>query len=126
MLFRSLLEQHIQKQILDYLRFRGIFCWKNNTAGIYVKARDTYIPSHAPGVSDILGVLKGGRFLAIEVKAEKGRVSPHQQMFLDSINEAGGLAFVASSVEECERGLAGLSPLPHAQHTKAAYKAMAP
>jgi hypothetical protein len=43
--------------------------------------------------------------LAIEVKAEKGRVSPHQQMFLDSINEAGGLAFVAHSVEEVEANL---------------------
>jgi hypothetical protein len=98
-------EQDIQKQILDYLRFRGIFCWKNNTAGIYVKARNTYIPSHAPGVSDILGVLKGGCFLAIEVKAEKGRVSPHQQLFLDSINQAGGLAFVAHSIEEVQRNI---------------------
>jgi predicted RecB family endonuclease len=82
-----------------------VFCWKNTTAGIYVKARNTYIPSHAPGVSDILGVLKGGRFLAIEVKAAKGRVSPHQQLFLDSINGAGGLAFVARSVEEVKAQL---------------------
>jgi hypothetical protein len=93
-------EQGIQAAILQYLRWKGIFCWKNNTAGIYVKARNTYIPSHAPGVSDILGVLHGGRIICIEVKSPKGRISPHQQQFIDAINSAGGLAFVARSVDE--------------------------
>ena len=68
----------------------------------YVKARNTYIPSHAPGVSDILGVLPGCRFLAVEVKVPKGKVSPHQQEFIDSVNQAGGLAFVARSLEDVE------------------------
>jgi hypothetical protein len=95
-------EQGIQAAILAYLRMRHILCWKNNTAGIYVRARNTYIPSHAPGVSDILGVLPGGRALAIEVKAPKGKVSPHQQQFIDAVNQAGGLAFVARSVEEVQ------------------------
>ncbi len=95
-------EQSIQSAILQYLRFKGIFCWKNNTAGIYVRSRNTYIPSHAPGVSDILGILKDGRFLAIEVKAPKGRISPHQQQFIDEINARGGVAFVARSVEEVD------------------------
>jgi hypothetical protein len=39
------------------------------------------------------------------VKAPNGKVSPHQQLFLDSINQAGGLAFVAHSVEEVEEKL---------------------
>ena len=95
-------EQTIQRTILEYLNWKHIFCWKNNTAGIYVKARNTYIPSHSPGVSDILGILPGGRFLAIEVKSPTGRVSPHQQQFIDMVNAAGGLAFVARSVEEVE------------------------
>ena len=106
----SILEQQIQKQILDYLRYRGIFCWKNNTAGIFVKARNTYIPSHAPGVADILGILKDGRFLAIEVKSPTGRVSPHQQQFLDEITARGGLAFVARSVDDAQGHLNRLLP----------------
>ena len=100
-------EQAIQRQILDLLRWRHILCWKNNTAGIYVRKRDTYIPSGAPGVSDILGVLRDRRCLAIEVKAPKGRVSPHQQVFIDEINNRGGLAFVAHSVEEVQEKLNG-------------------
>ena len=99
------IEQGIQAAILALLRAYRIKCWKNNTAGIFVKARNTYIPSHAPGVSDILGVLPGGRFLAVEVKASKGKVSPHQQQFIDSINQEGGLAFVAHSVEEVQQKL---------------------
>ena len=39
-----------------------------------------------------------GRFLAIEVKAAKGKVSPHQQQFLDEITARGGMAFVARRV----------------------------
>ena len=104
-----ILEQAIQKQILELLRWKGIFCWKNNTAGIYVKARNTYIPSHAPGVADILGILKDGRFLAIEVKSLKGRVSPHQQEFLDQINARGGLGFVARTVKEVEIALSRIT-----------------
>ncbi len=108
-------EQSIQRAILEYLRYRGIFCWKNNTAGIYVKSRNTYIPSHAPGVSDILGILPGGKFLAVEVKSEKGRVSPHQQQFLDEITARGGLAFVARSIEDVEQALS-----PHLPQKRAA------
>ncbi len=100
-------EQCIQRQILEWLNWKHIFCWKVTTTGIYVKTRDTWIPNQAPGVSDILGVLKDGRILAIEVKSPKGKVSPHQQVFLDRINENGGLAFVAHSIEEVEEQLHG-------------------
>jgi len=103
-------EQAAQSAILDYLRWRGIFCWKNTTAGIFVKSRNTYIPSHAPGVADILGILdarfgRQGVFLAIEVKSPKGRASPHQEAFLKEINDRGGLAIVARSVEDVEKAL---------------------
>src|SRR6266853_757631 len=102
------LEQSIQRAILDYLRWRGIFCWKNNNSGIYVKARNTYIPSHAVGVSDILGVLPGGRILCVEVKRPGGKLSEPQRQFLESINERGGLAFVACSVDEVERKIVAI------------------
>src|SRR5947208_6166428 len=92
------LEQAIQSQILSYLRLKRIFCYKHQNAGIYREGR--YIPSHTRGVSDIIGILPGGRFLAIEVKRPGGKVSDEQQQFIDNINERGGLAFVARSVDE--------------------------
>ena len=57
-----------------------------------------------PGVPDILGVHKG-RLIAIELKAPKGTVSPAQQEFIDRINEAGGLAFVARTLDDVIEGL---------------------
>jgi hypothetical protein len=55
-------------------------------------------PMGFPGVSDIIGCYKG-RMIAIELKAPHGIVSPAQQQFIDRINEAGGLAFVAKDLD---------------------------
>lgn len=52
------------------------------------------------GISDIIGVLKDGRILCVEVKSEKGKTSPHQEVFLKKINKMGGVALVARSIED--------------------------
>jgi hypothetical protein len=92
-------EQGIQSAILAYLRMKGIPCYKHQNAGIYRDGR--YIPSHTRGVSDIIGLLPpNGRFLAIEVKRPGGKPTQEQQNFIDAVNRAGGLAFVAFSVDD--------------------------
>lgn len=91
-------EQDIQRQILDYLRLKKIWCRKISTIGIR-KENGSYIPSQSKGMSDIIGILPGGRFLAIEVKKPKGILSPAQKEFLDSVKAEGGLAIVAYSLD---------------------------
>jgi hypothetical protein len=59
----------------------------------------------APGVSDIIGCLKGGRFFALELKAPKGVVSQAQQIFLDRVHQAGGIALVIRTLDEVIEGL---------------------
>jgi hypothetical protein len=99
-------EQGIQRAILDFLRWRGIPCYKHQDAGIR-KPDGGYIPTRARGVSDIIGCIpKTGRFLAIEVKRPGNKPTAEQQQFIDTINGAGGLAFVAYSVEEVSFRLA--------------------
>ncbi len=72
--------------------------WRQNS-GTFQQG-DRYIRANtARGMSDIMGILKDGRTLAIEVKTLTGRVEDHQWEFLDSISKAGGVAFVARSVE---------------------------
>ena len=61
-------------------------------------------PMAMKGVADIIGCHQG-RMFAIEIKTDKGRVSPHQQKFLDAVNEAGGIAFVARSIEDVSYNL---------------------
>jgi len=72
---RKSLEKPIENAILAYLNFSGILAWKNQTVGIYDPVKKIYRKSrniyHISGVSDILGVLPDGIFLAIEVKVEK-------------------------------------------------------
>lgn len=98
----SIKEKDIEKLILDYLQLipQARF-WKNNTIGIYdpttKKMRTLNGKHHAKGSADILGVIQG-RFVAIEVKRPKGKVSQDQELFLQSIVDAGGIAFIAYSL----------------------------
>lgn len=51
------------------------------------------------GIPDILFVYKGKVFF-IEIKAERGVVSPLQTLTIKRLNEVGAIAFVARSVED--------------------------
>ena len=85
----GLSEKDITHQIRNVLKMYGIYHWKVHQ-GLGCQ----------PGIADILGVLPGGRMLAIEVKTERGKLSPHQQRFLKNVTDNGGLAFVARSFDD--------------------------
>ena len=57
-----------------------------------------------PGVADIIGCYKG-RMIAIELKSPTGKPTPEQERFIQNVNEAGGIAFVARSIDEVIEGL---------------------
>ena len=79
-------------------------CWRQNSGTFQERNRDgtvRYIRANtARGMSDIMGVLKDGRTLAIEVKSRTGRMRPGQEEFLQTIRAAGGVAGVCRSVED--------------------------
>lgn len=105
---KPLLEKDIQKGIKDYLTLIGIFCWKQGNAGIFTGAdqgKPRWLPTGLKGVSDILGICKDGRFLAIEVKREGGVVSSEQKLFQENIRRYGGVAFVAYSLDDVRENL---------------------
>lgn len=96
------LEKAIENQILHYLHMTGVFAWKNQSTGIYDPSKKTFrrrSKFQINGVSDILCCYKG-YFVAIEVKAEKGRLTESQVEFISKINANGGFAFTARSVED--------------------------
>lgn len=105
-------EKVIENMILNYLRFRGVFAWKNDTVGIWDQKRKVYRKKsgafHMTGQSDILGIFEN-RFLAIEVKSKKGKARPEQTEFLKQVNENGGIGFIARSIEDVENYL---GPVP--------------
>ena len=104
-------EQQIQRAILDWLAAVGIPAWRQNTGAFAAEhnGKRRFMRFGPKGQSDIVGILPGrgdGKFLAIEVKRPGGQPTPEQQAFLDRITEAGGIAFVARSVADCEQRLA--------------------
>lgn len=94
-------EQALQKGILQYLKLKGIFAWKNHSTGIYDTKRNVWRTNTSiKGVSDILGIMPEGRLLAIEVKTKPNRPSGHQVEFIRNITEMGGLGFIAYSLDD--------------------------
>lgn len=60
-----------------------------------------------PGCPDIIGQLRDGRFLAVEVKRPSGTLSGEQSQFLKLVQENGGVGFVARRVEDVFSALGG-------------------
>ena len=88
----ELTEKQITQQITDMLERVGALV----------------IPTHGPiwnkiparrGVADLL-VCWHGNFVAIEVKAAKGKPPEDQKQFLSDVEHRGGIAILAYSVED--------------------------
>jgi hypothetical protein len=94
-------EGRIKAEVLRYLERHGIFCW-NNPTGAVRTARGGWLSFGRKGSADVIGILPGGRFLAVETKAPKGRLSPEQREFLDGVSALGGMAFVARSAADAD------------------------
>lgn len=103
----KLTEAGIQKAILDYLHYRKIFAWRTNSGVAWQHSKDKSYPIRlAPkGTADIIGVLPNGRFLAIEVKKKGNGPTEDQFNFLLAINNTGGLAFTAYSIDDVQTQL---------------------
>lgn len=101
-------EKAVVKACLEYLRFKGIVCWRQNTGAAVAqyKGKRRFVRFGVPGISDILGCMPGGRFLAIECKVGKNTPTSAQHHFLEQIRKAGGVAIVARSVDDVVNALA--------------------
>ncbi|MGG3987713.1 VRR-NUC domain-containing protein [Bacillus smithii] len=96
----AVLEKQIENQIKRYLDSIGAY---------YLKVHGSmYQPA---GIPDILACING-RFVGIEVKRPHGVVSALQKANIQKIETAGGVAFVAYSVEDVQHALrlSGLLP----------------
>ena len=74
-----------------------------NTGAAKVEGR--FIRFGFKGCPDVLGQLKDGRLLGVEVKAQAGRLRPEQALFLERIRCAGGVAFVARDCRDVREQL---------------------
>jgi len=96
---------------LEIQRFnaRGlIYARVIKTTGAYSSQLGRYLKDfskwHGRGVSDIICCWKG-RFLAIELKIKPNGPTHEQREFLADCRKAGGIAFVAYSLEDVKKEL---------------------
>ena len=107
-------ERIVKTQIKKACALVGCHMWSNssgaalNPAGRLIRfglANDSGEQNAWIKSSDLIGISKGGKFVAIEVKKEKWKFTgtPRevaQQNFLDLVNSRGGIAFFCNSVED--------------------------
>lgn len=109
---RKLLEADVKRQILDFLRFSGIYAYNNRNTGLY-KGDGKWIPAPMKGVPDIVGYFgprwgqHKGRAVYVEVKRPgNNKKNPAQEFFLREAKESGCFALKAYSTEDVEKELA--------------------
>lgn len=97
----------LTKQILNFLFLEGVFAWRNSVgaaSGTYVtkdgEVKQRFMRMGLPGSSDIIGIMPGGKFLAVEVKVGRDRLRPEQEGFLENVRRLGGTALVVKTYEE--------------------------
>ena len=92
-------EKTITNQILKYLKnLPECFAFKEH-GGLYGTS----------GIPDII-VCDSGKFVAFEVKNERGKLSKLQEITIEKIQNAKGMAFKVTSLEEVKEILKGVMP----------------
>lgn len=93
-------ESEVLKECLSVLKELKIYAWRQNTGAFQTK-NGGFFRSSMAGVSDILGILPDGRFLAVECKREKGGILSDKQIeFLENIDRNKGVSIVARDSEK--------------------------
>jgi hypothetical protein len=96
-------------EVLKALRAHPGVAWVERQNSGVARIGGRFVRFGWPGCPDVLGQLKDGRLLGVEVKAAKGRASPEQVAFMARIRGAGGVAFVARDLRDVVRELGPLS-----------------
>jgi hypothetical protein len=97
--YSYLSEAEVLRESLDLLRAHPHVAWAqrlNTGAGkLQYPNGDAsrFIRFGFPGLSDIIGMLRDGRFLAVECKLRPKKPSDDQRAFLDAVTGANGMAF---------------------------------
>lgn len=96
------LEADIQRTILDYLSYKGIFHWRQNSGAMVVPGpQRRFMKFGVIGAPDIF-VVKNGSIYGLEVKAPKGKQNENQLAFQEGFEKAGGIYKVVRSLEDVQ------------------------
>lgn len=93
------------KDIRNYLGLRRVLCFRINQRPVRKRDGSYSAPGADPGAPDVVGVLPGGRFLWIEAKTGKARLSKAQEATAAAAERRGALVIVARCVADVHDAL---------------------
>lgn len=93
------------KEILLALSAHSSVAWCERMNSGATKIGNRFVRFGWRGCPDVLGQLRDGRLIGVEVKAAKGKLRPEQAVFLERIRCAGGVAFMARDCRDVMREL---------------------
>lgn len=78
----------------------GWVCWRQNNVAVCDRGQFRRFVG-LKGVSDVIGFnVTTGRFLAVEIKVGRDRLSAEQEHFLQSVERAGGLGLIVRHADD--------------------------
>jgi hypothetical protein len=94
-------EQDVQNAILARLRLHPAVAWLVRiNSGAYKTSDGRFIRFGFPGCPDLLGQMRDGRIIMLEVKSDTGRVTDEQRAVIERVVSNKGVAGVCRSVED--------------------------
>ena len=94
-------------EVLKALTAHPAVAWVERMNSGAVRIGKRFVRFGWKGCPDVIGQLRDGRLLGVEVKAAKGKLRPEQAVFLERIRCAGGVAFMARDCRDVARELGG-------------------
>ena len=94
-------ETDVLREIMLYLRARGVFHFRINTTGTWHPGRKIFLKPHnlTPGCADVI-VLKSGKMICLEAKSPTGKQSPEQKQFEQNVKASGGEYYLVRCVQD--------------------------
>lgn len=98
---------------LTCLKQSGLVYWRVPNGAVSHSINGKMIRKKSPikGFPDLAGVLPSGKFFAIEIKTDKGRLSPEQVEWITKLNLSGAIAVVLRSKDEIREFVASAAKM---------------
>lgn len=88
---------------------KEVTLWRNNTGGVHYEGKNgktRFVKFGVKGASDIFGIRKkDGKFIAIECKVGKNKLTVFQEYFGAMVEENNGIFVVARCVDDWKQVL---------------------
>ena len=106
-------ESDLLSYALSCLKQSGLVYWRVPNGPVMHSIGGKMIRKCSPvkGFPDIAGVFPSGKFFAIELKTDKGRLSTEQTGWITKLNMSGAMAIVLRSKEEISEFIAAASKI---------------